>query len=226
MCPHPNHETLSHPYPGMTLLCTGYEPFGEHDDNPSERVAERLDGETIAGHEVVGAVLPVEFDRVADALASLVAAHDPDAVVATGLAGGRSTVSVERVGINVDDAVTVPDNAEHSPRATPIVADGADAHLATIPVVESVEAMLEADIPARVSNSAGTHCCNHALYSLLEQFEQDGRETPAGFVHLPYTPEQAVAEAEAPERGGGVAASLPLAVQVEGVKTVFETTME
>ncbi|WP_373190230.1 peptidase [Halolamina sp.] len=171
----------------MTLLCTGYEPFGDHDENPSKQVAERLDGETVAGHEVVGAVLPVEFDRVGDELAGLVAEHDPDTVVATGLAGGRSAISVERVGINVDDAVTVPDNAENAPHATPIVADGADAHLSTIPVVESVTAMLAAGIPARVSNSAGTHCCNHALYSLLEQFEQEGRETPAGFVHLPYT---------------------------------------
>ena len=165
-------------------------------------------------------MLPVEFDRVADELAALVEEHDPDAVVATGLAGGRSTVSVERVGINVDDAVTVPDNAEQSPHATPIVADGADAHLATVPVVEAVEAMLATGIPARVSNSAGTHCCNHALYSLLEN-----HDLPAGFVHLPYTPQQAVDEAAAPERGGGVAASLPLELQVAGVKTVFETTV-
>ena len=99
----------------MTLLCTGYEPFGEHESNPSQQVAEALDGETVAGREVVGAVLPVEFDRVAEELATLVDEHDPDAVVATGLAGGRSTVSVERVGINVDDAVTVPDNADQSP---------------------------------------------------------------------------------------------------------------
>jgi pyroglutamyl-peptidase len=204
----------------MTLLCTGYEPFGEHESNPSQQVAHELDGETVAGHEVVGAVLPVEFDRVADELAALVADHDPDAVIATGLAGGRSTVSVERVGINVDDAVTVPDNAEQSPHATPIVVDGDDAHLATIPVVESVEAMLDAGIPARVSNSAGTHCCNHALYTLLEN-----HDVPAGFVHLPYTSQQAVDEAEAPERGGGVAASLPLELQVAGVKAVFEATV-
>jgi len=204
----------------MTLLCTGYEPFGEHDSNPSQQVAEILDGDTVAGHEVVGAVLPVEFDRVADELAALIDEHDPDAVVATGLAGGRTTVSVERVGINVDDAVTVPDNADESPHATPIATDGADAHLATIPVVECVEAMLEAGIPARVSNSAGTHCCNHALYSLLEN-----HDVPAGFVHLPYTPQQAVEEAEAPERGGGVAASLPLELQVEGVEAVLKAAL-
>jgi pyroglutamyl-peptidase len=204
----------------MTLLCTGYEPFGDHDTNPSRQVARELDGETVAGHDVVGAVLPVEFDRVADELAALIDEHDPAAVVATGLAAGRTTVSVERVGINVDDAVTVPDNADDSPHDARIEPAGADAHLSTIPVVGSVEALLESGIPARVSNSAGTHCCNHALYSLLEN-----HDVPAGFVHLPLTPEGAVAEAEAPERGGGVQASLPLSLQVEGVRTVLETTV-
>ncbi|NHX35268.1 MULTISPECIES: pyroglutamyl-peptidase I family protein [Halolamina] len=204
----------------MTLLCTGYEPFGDHETNPSERVARELDGGTVAGHEIVGEVLPVEFDRVADELAALIDEHDPATVVATGLAAGRTTVSVERVGINVDDAVTVPDNADDSPHDERIDPAGADAHLATIPVVESVEALLDAGIPARVSNSAGTHCCNHALYSLLED-----HDVPAGFLHLPLTPAGAVAETEAPERGGGVQASLPLSLQVEGVRTVLETTV-
>ncbi|MFW5939379.1 MAG: peptidase [Halolamina sp.] len=204
----------------MTLLCTGYEPFGDHETNPSEQVARDLDGETVGGHEVVGAVLPVEFDRVGDELAALIDEHDPAAAVATGLAAGRTTVSVERVGINVDDAVTVPDNADDAPHDAPIDPAGADAHLATIPVVESVEAMLDAGVPARVSNSAGTHCCNHALYSLGEN-----HDVPAGFVHLPLTPSGAVAEAEAPERGGGVQASLPRSLQVRGVRTVLKSTV-
>ena len=202
----------------MTLLCTGYEPFGDNETNPSERVARELDGATVAGHEVVGAVLPVAFDRVADALAALIEEHDPAAVIATGLAGGRSAVSVERVAVNVDDAVTVPDNADDSPHDERIDPAGADGHLATIPVVGSVEALLDAGIPARVSNSAGTHCCNHALYSLLEN-----HDLPAGFVHLPYTPEGAVSSAEAPERGGGVPASMPLSLQVDAVRTVLST---
>lgn len=210
----------------MTLLVTGYEPFGDHTDNPSKRVAEALDSETVAGHDVVGAVLPVEFDRVADELESLVDEHDPAAVVATGLAAGRTALSVERVGINLDDAVTVPDNADDSPEAEPIVAGGDDAHFATIPVVETVEAMLDAGIPAYVSNTAGTHCCNHALYSLVDLFESRGEDVPAGFVHLPLTPDQAIEEADAPARGGGLKASLALDSQIEGIRTVLETAAE
>ena len=209
----------------MTILCTGYEPFGDHEDNPSMRVAEALDGESVAGHDVIGAVLPVEFDAVGDELRDLVDEHDPAAAVATGLAGGRTGLSVERVGINLDDAVTVADNAGRSPEKTPIDADGVDARFATMPVVETVETMLAADVPAAVSNSAGTHCCNHALYSLVDLFAGRGADVPAGFVHLPYTPEQAVAEAEAPERGGGVQASVAFETQVEGVRIALETTV-
>lgn len=209
----------------MTLLVTGYEPFGDHEANPSKRVAKALDGETIAGHDVVGAVLPVEFDVVADELERLVDEYDPAAVVATGLAGGRAALSVERIGINLDDAVTVPDNAEQSPEAQPIVPEGADAHFATIPVTETVDAMLDAGIPASVSNSAGTHCCNHALYSLVDLFESRDESTPAGFVHLPLTPEQAIAEADAPERAAGVQPSVALDAQVEGVRLTLETAV-
>lgn len=210
----------------MSLLCTGYEPFGDHEDNPSMHVAEALDGEVVAGHEVVGAVLPVQFDAVGAELRSLVDEHDPAAVVATGLAAGRTALSVERVAVNVEDAVTVPDNADESPEATPIAAESADAHFATIPVAETIEAMLAAGVPARLSNSAGTHCCNHALYALLDHFDHEGRDVPAGFVHLPLTPEQAIAEAEAPERGGGVTASLSLERQIAGVRVALETAVD
>lgn len=209
----------------MTLLCTGFEPFGEHEANPSATVARRLDGDEVAGHRVVGAVLPVEFDAVDDRLRSLVAEHEPAVILATGLAGGRTCASVERVGVNVDDAVTTPDNADADPADERIDGDGPAAQFASIPVVETVEALLDAGIPARVSNSAGTHLCNHVLYATRTWLEATGRDVPMGFVHLPYTPGQAIDEAEAPARGGGVPASMPVDRQVEAVRVAFETAL-
>jgi pyroglutamyl-peptidase len=208
------------------ILVTGYEPFGEFDGNPSARVAERLDGETVAGHNVVGEVLPVEFDAVRPRLADLLDAHAPDAVVATGLAAGRSAVAVERVGINVDDAVTTPDNADADPVGDPIDPEGPDAHFATLPVAEVAEACLDRGVPTRVSNSAGTHCCNHALYAARDLIEERRLDAPAGFVHLPLTPAGTIRQAEAPSRGGGVQPSLPLSLQVEAVRTAAEVSAE
>jgi len=211
----------------MTLLVTGYEPFGDHETNPSARVAERLDGETVAGHEVVGRVLPVEFDRTGEQLLGLIAEHDPDVVVSTGLAAGRAAVAVERVGVNVNDHVTVPDNADATPRHDPIDTDGPDAYFATLPIPAVVDALLDADVPARLSNTAGTHLCNHALYTVRHHAERENLDLDSGFVHLPCTPEMAVrkAAADAAESGGSVQPSVALETQVEAVRVVLETAL-
>jgi pyroglutamyl-peptidase len=244
------------PYPRqyMTLLLTGYEPFGDHDRNPSAEVARKLDGttvaepETSASHEIVGRVLPVEFDRAAEEMRDLIEAQDPDAVVATGLAAGRTAMSVERVGVNVADCAGIPDNADATPRNERIRGDGgrdgdADtgsppaAYFATLPVVEIVEDLLGAGIPARVSNTAGTHLCNNILYETQaylegrasEENENDGSESeiPMGFIHLPLTPEMAAEKAKEGEAasGGAVEPSLPLQAQVEAVERLFELTL-
>ncbi|WP_276302215.1 peptidase [Halorussus lipolyticus] len=220
----------------MTLLLTGYEPFGDHDRNPTEEVARELDGQELAGREIVGRVLPVEFDRAGDEMRDLIEAHDPEAVVATGLAAGRAAVSVERVGVNVADCVGIPDNAEADPRNERIREADAEsetppaAYFATLPVVEVVADLLDAGIPARVSNTAGTHLCNNVLYRTRNYLESAGlgAETPMGFVHLPLTPEGAAKKAREDEAasGGGVEPSLALETQIAAVKRTFEVTVE
>jgi pyroglutamyl-peptidase len=212
----------------MTLLVTGYEPFGDHETNPSGRVAERLDGETVAGHDVVGRVLQVEFGRTGDQLRGLVDEHDPVVVVSTGLAAGRAAVAVERVGVNVDDHGTVPDNADATPRHEPIDPDGPDAYFATLPVPTVVDALLEADVPARLSNTAGTHLCNHALYTVRHHAEREGLDLDSGFVHLPCSSEMAARKAagNAAESGGAVQPSVALSTQVEAVRIVLEATLD
>ncbi|MDL5363498.1 pyrrolidone-carboxylate peptidase [Halalkalicoccus sp. NIPERK01] len=202
----------------MTVLLTGYEPFAEHETNPSERLATRLDGERIGRHDVIGRVLPVEFDRVSEELGSAIERVDPDLVLSMGLAAGRSAMGVERVALNVVDAGGTPDNDGASPRDERIDPDGADAHLASIPVVACVETLLEAGIPARVSNTAGTHCCNHALYTA-----RSVTDAPAGFVHLPLTPEMAASEGrEAATSGGSVPPSVALDTQHRAIELLLE----
>ncbi len=209
----------------MTVLCTGYEPFGDHDVNPSGEVAEALDGRTVAGHEGVGRVLHVAFGAAEDRMADLIDEHDPAAVVATGLAAGRSAVCVERVAINVADTVGVPDNDGNDPVDERLDPTGPDARRSTLPVRETVEACLAAGVPARVSNSAGTHLCNGILYRTLALLE--GTDTPAGFLHLPATPEQAATAASEGEatRGGSVQPSLPRTLDERAVELAFETAL-
>ncbi len=48
-----------------TVLLTGFEPFGGDAANPSRDIVRALAGRTIAGHRVVGVVLPCVFGRSA-----------------------------------------------------------------------------------------------------------------------------------------------------------------
>jgi pyroglutamyl-peptidase len=215
----------------MTVLLTGYEPFGDHERNPSAEVARALDSATVAGEKIVGRVLPVEFDRTSDEMVDLIDEFDPEVVVATGLAAGRTAVCVERVGINVADCGGIPDNVDAEPRNERVrPSDGEPAaYFATLPVVATVAQLLDAGIPARVSNTAGTHLCNNVLYQARAHLEAEGKgdDVPMGFVHLPLTPEGAAEKAREDEAtsGGGVKASMALEMQVEAVETVFRATL-
>lgn len=211
----------------MTLLLTGYEPFGGDDENPSEMVARELDGEEIAGHEVVGKVLPVEFDVAFEEMSDYIETHDPAAIVATGLAAGRAGISVERVGINVNDCGSTPDNAGEKPQNERIRNGGTAGYFATLPVVSVVESLLDAGIPAYVSNTAGTHLCNNALYSTRAYLEREDHDVPMGFVHLPCTPELAAKHAKDGDgtSGASVQPSLPLAMQSDAIRRTLDMTI-
>ena len=53
-----------------------------------------------------------------------------------------------------------------------------------------MQAIRASGIPAEISNSAGTYVCNHLMYSVLHYAAQMCPELRAGFIHVPYIPEQ------------------------------------
>lgn len=152
----------------MNVLVTGFEPFGEHEINPSQLVAEAFDG----------VVLPVSFDRAGDDLRRAVAERSPDLVICFGVAADRTAISVERYAHNLDEASTTDDDGAAG-SGRPIDAGGPLALASTLPVDEIVAALREAEIPAEVSRDAGGYVCNHVLYALLRSGAR------GGFVHLP-----------------------------------------
>lgn len=178
----------------MTIvLLTGFEPFGGDASNPSgdavRLVAERWDGP----EKLVVAVLPVTFDGAAARMRDLIAEHRPDVVIATGLAGDRDAISVERIAVNLADA-RIPDNDGIQPLDAPSVAGAPAAIFATLPVKAIVRDLLAAGIPAEVSHSAGTFVCNHAFFTALDAVSPaDG--TRAGFIHVPWDAEHAPMDA-------------------------------
>ena len=180
--------------PTRTVLLTGFEPFNGAAINPSWEAVRALDGWSGPGFAVVARQLPCVFGTALDVLRESIAGVKPDIVIAVGQAGGRSEMSLERVAINVDDA-SIRDNAGNQPVDTPIAADGPAAYFTTLPVKAIVKALRLRGFPSGVSQTAGTFVCNHVFYGLMHQTV--GQSVKAGFIHVPFLPEQA---ADRPER--------------------------
>lgn len=203
----------------MKILVTGFEPFGGETLNPSAQVVAGLP-DTIAGAEIVKLILPVVRGEGAVQAAQALEEHQPRAVLSVGQAAGRSTVSVERVAVNLDD-YSMEDNGGNRPQDEPVVADGPDAYLCTLPVKEMAAAIRAAGIPAQVSLSAGSFVCNHVFYSLCHLLATGYPGVRAGFIHIPYLPEQVVDKPGQPSMEGGLslrAVEIAIRTMVEGLE--------
>ncbi len=205
-----------------TILLTGFAPFGESKSNPSQSVAERLDGEVIAGAQVVSLTLPVvmgaDFERVAAAIVE----HKPVLVLSLGLASGTACLDVERFAVNlkITDAGDPEKPLEPNLPQSAIVPDGPEALFPTIDS-EKVAAAIrdQAGVPARAHGYAGSYACNHTLYRVLLYARQQNLAYTAGFIHLPLSSEQAIAENKLH------LPSLPLEVMAKGVRMAIEAAL-
>ena len=166
----------------VTILLTGFEPFGKASLNPSGEIVKRISGENI-----VTAVLPVAYNSSAAALLTLIEKHSPEIVIMLGQAEGRNQITPERIAINLDDA-RIADNEGVLRTNEEIIEGGPVAYKSTLPVVEIVDALKVVDIPAAVSLSAGAFLCNHIFYIAQNRFEGSG--VRSGFIHVPLMDEQ------------------------------------
>ena len=174
----------------MKILVTGFEPFGGEKVNPALEAVKLLPKE-IHGAEVYWAEIPTVFDQSAEVLEAEIERYQPDVVLCIRQAGGRASLTPERVAINQDDA-RIPDNQGNQPIDTPIRLDGEAAYFSTLPIKAMVQAINEVGLPATVSNTAGTFVCNHLMYQALYLADKKFPNMRAGFMHIPYMTEQVV----------------------------------
>src|SRR4051794_19367612 len=138
----------------MKALVTGFEPFGSDPVNPSLEVVRRLPSR-LGKLELAIRALPTAFGRALEVLEDAVATTKPEIVLCLGLAGGRASLSLEGVAINIDDA-RIPDNARQQPVDRPVVVGGPAAYFTSLPIKAAAAALRQAGLPAIVSNTAGT----------------------------------------------------------------------
>ena len=193
----------------MKIIVTGFDPFGGETINPSIECVKALP--EIEGVELIRLELPTVFKESAKRLNEVINEVKPDAVLSVGQAGGRPGITMERIAINVDDA-RIPDNISQQPIDETIQTKGAAAYFSTLPIKRIVKAIREAGIPVEVSNSAGTFVCNHIMYQALFAATKADKPFKAGFMHIPFIPEQTTDKP-----------SLPLEESTKALQIAIET---
>ena len=171
------------------ILLTGFEPFHEYKINSSWSLVDSFKNST-SDFESIKLRLPVEFKAVSNLVPEILKQYQPDIVLAFGQCTGDS-IRIERVALNIDDARSA-DNNGYTPTDEQIHADGKNAYFSTLPIKVIQQAMATKNIPAIISNSAGTYVCNHLFYELLYWCDKLSLPTKIGFVHLPRLPEQVI----------------------------------
>lgn len=197
----------------MKILITGFDPFGNETVNPSFEAVKRIkiyDEET----ELIIKEIPTVFKKSLKILESIIEEYKPDVVICTGQAGGSYKIAIERIGINVADAV-IPDNDGDQPIDEKICEDGENAYFSNLPIKAVVEELRKNNIPASVSNTAGTYVCNNLLYGVLYLIHKKYPSMRGGFVHVPYLPEQVIDKSNTP--------SMSLDVITRALKIIVKT---
>lgn len=205
-----------------TIILTGFAPFGGSKSNPSQQIAEHLQGETLGGVEVVSLTLPVVMSEDWKRLREAIDAYQPAVVLSLGLASGTTCLDVERFAVNLQ----IPESDDPSkslgpnPPQSKIVEGGPSALFSTLDPEQIAEVIrTEADVPARAHGYAGSYACNHIFYQALHYALSQGLPYKAGFIHLPLSSEQVIAE------NALHLPSLPLSLMTAGVRTALNAAL-
>jgi pyroglutamyl-peptidase len=172
----------------MKILLSGFETFGDNSFNPSKELMEFLPERLEKDLYLEKLILPVDHLIAPDLILKAIRDSNPDGIIAFGLAAGRPRISLERVAINLMD-FRIPDNSGAIISDKPINPDGPAAYFTTLPLRSMLLALIETNIPAEISLSAGSYLCNQVFYTIMHEINTNHLHIPAGFVHLPASPE-------------------------------------
>jgi pyroglutamyl-peptidase len=213
------------------VLLTGFESYGGRAINPTEQIVTRMNGTRIAGVEIRGRTLPVNYAELGVHIASLIEELRPPAVICLGLWPGEPMLRLERIAANVAD-FEIADNVGTIARE-PVLEGGPDAYRSTLPIHAIRDRLLEAGIPARLSGTAGQFLCNACMYHALHACAGRAPQPPCGFIHVPYVPQQVALLLQEMRDGSTLElhqradlVSMELGMQIEGVRTAIATTLE
>ena len=174
----------------MRIVITGFDPFGGETVNPAYEAVKLLP-DRVGDKELIKIKIPTAYRGGVKALEEAIDRYQPDVVLSIGQAGGAACIRVERVAVNLAEA-RIPDNDGYQPVDKFLREDGENAYFSTLPVKKMQQAIVQAGYPSVLSYSAGTYVCNAVMYNALYLAQKRYPSMKAGFIHVPYAPQQAI----------------------------------
>lgn len=181
-----------------SILLTGFGPFPGRAHNATAALVPELAAvarSRFPDHEIVDAVLPVEWTRAPLELDELLKRGDAALALHFGVAREARGFQIESIGRNICGALY--DASGALPRAAQLIDDAPESLTSTFPVERIMMRLKRASLPCSISLSAGTYLCNALLYHSLTAALELSTPFVAGFVHLPASL-AATGEAECP----------------------------
>lgn len=166
----------------LTVLLTGFEPFGQHRTNSSWEAIKDIAPDAVTGAQIEIAQLPVDHARATRRLNQALRESKPEVVICFGMAARRKTVSLELKAHNLDREIAFGASGPVW-KNSPIVTGGPETYAPTLHIEQIRTALKTAGVPVRRSPNAGSYVCNHVFYRLMHVTRR--RSTCAGFVHVP-----------------------------------------
>jgi len=214
------NKNAHHGQPGgfncMKILVTGFDPFGEDTMNPAFEAVKLLPSK-IGDADIVTEEIPTVHGKCGVVLQSAIEKHKPNAVLCIGQAGGRSSISIEKVAVNLAEA-RIPDNENNQPSDQPIVEGGPTAYFTNLPIKAMVQNVKKHNIPSSISYTAGTFVCNDIMYRLMHMIATEYKDIRGGFIHVPFDTAQVINRADGTP-------SMPIATIAKGLEYAIEAIL-
>lgn len=167
----------------MTILVTGFDPFGEVAVNPSALVVDELARARQSG--VLTAVLPTSYREAEKRIQTLIRTHRPNRILMFGLANKAKSMRIEQVALNLNDCAAA-DNDGEVRQGTRIAEQAPIGHWNSLPINRMARIAERLGHAVEFSRDAGGFVCNHVFFTAAQTLTMEYPDSRCGFVHLPY----------------------------------------
>ena len=163
------------------ILFTGFEPFANFAENPSEKVIKGL--ETSVGTEFADfMILDCKWNSATKQLIDQLETNSYDYVISVGLAAKRTKICLEEKYYNEQNC-SLADNEGIVIENQSINQNGPDFYITELS--NKIYDELQLNHPISLSDDAGRFLCNHISYSIMNYIEKESLRTSFCFVHIP-----------------------------------------